>query len=168
MWLHCKYVDHSRMNLCRSCCSSGYNSTHNGDGGKDYNGDDGDDGGDNNHSNKDSNKDSKMGRNIPNSCSSKGDSTMTKKDTTNYNPNRYLHPNSWDCKYTNTYWCSSHRNNLYLSQDCRNGECGQCRNNHSSPIHRKQWLLWYWLQLWFRLSKEYLQVPKLPLQEHLL
>lgn len=146
-----------------------YNSKHNddddGDGDEDRSGDGGGDY-DNNHSSKGSNKDSRTDRNIPNSCSSKDDNT-TKKDTTNYIPNIYLLPNNLDCRYTNTYLCNNRRSNLCRLRDYRNGEYVQCKNNRNNPIRRKRLLLWYWLHFWFHLSKEYLQVPKLPLPEHL-
>ena len=107
------------MNLCRNYCNSDCSSKHSDDGVRDSD-DDGDgDGGV--HSRMDPNLDSNKGyrkdHNIPNDCNNMDDSTTTMMDTTNYSPNIYLHPNSLDCRYTNTYWCNSRRSNLYLPQE---------------------------------------------------
>ena len=123
MLLHCMCEDRSNTNFYRNYYSSDYYSKHSDYGDDDCSDDDdddhnsgGDDGGDD--STMDPNKDSRMGR-IPtsNNCNSMDDSTNTMMDTTNCSPNIYLHPNSLDCRYTNTYWCNSRRSNLYLPQE---------------------------------------------------
>ena len=118
--------DRSNTNFYRNYYSSDYYSKHSDYGDDDCSDDDdhnsgggdGDDGDDGDDSTMDPNKDSRMGR-IPtsNNCNSMGDSTNTMMDTTNCSPNIYLHPNSLDCRYTNTYWCNSRRSNLYLPQE---------------------------------------------------
>lgn len=118
MLLHCMCEDRSNTNFYLNYYSSDYYSKHSDYGDDDDHNSGGGDGGDGDDSTMDPNKDSRMGR-IPtsNNCNSMGDSTNTMMDTTNCSPNIYLHPNSLDCRYTNTYWCNSRRSNLYLPQE---------------------------------------------------